>query len=723
MRQASAITTSAAHRHRLENISLTKSLESTRARLEVLRESGHKDKALLREWDHVFAALSTNLQSARAEATTAVDESHDLACKTERLERELEEVLQERDSEHQRADTAATKLKQAIREPAKRMGRPAGFAGAAQLLVRWGTMTKPARNQAFWRHCKDIDGAMTTANADDWNMSALARVLQWRGLIPELMSTAPFCKEQMKLATGLAEIAKAEFNADLACYAINEAELSLSQYRKLRLALGKCYRNNGWEKKLWYQCPCTGKKIWMPEPLVPVHVWKHAQAERLKPHGLQMSNDGKISQRSYTNTLRSMIQRDQVHLKSEFTRERPAQPVWGIDHASISGARDFTHGGISLGPMYKQGSNCQSELKMGTCVIGQMNDNTAGCRAMLGPQAAFKTEAGLEMPATIGIGAEIAQLCHDGELDGMPVRPKFSLDFATIRGMRAGRGKCAAVCACSGQACLQSYPGGGEIPDLPTGSTIADYEAAEAIAETQCSWGTTVMKYDSLRSAAHTPPTNWDFITQGPWKCSWCNKDIFNTWCEYAADKVRLADLKLRSADDRTIKKIYDAEMKAHSDSHGDQLLYEPPIIEGIDMDAFIIDPLHALLLNLPKTGWKYSFGDTMDADQRERAAAYLSSVGLHLDIREKGKRDPQQKWFSGGQFDEFVLGTMVKKNRRALALYATSWRSSRSCSTCKPWRKLMLRLKQMHRRRLNQRPPHVSSDRGGLQAALVREQ
>ena len=45
------------------------------------------------------------------------------------------------------------------------------------------------------------------------------------------------------------------------------------------------------------------------------------------------------------------------------------------------------------------------------------------------------------------------------------------------------------------------------------------------------------------------------------------------------------------------------------------------------------------------------------DAD-RELVADYLLSIGLHLDIKAKGKRDPQQKWFSASQVDAFVLGT-----------------------------------------------------------------
>ena len=58
----------------------------------------------------------------------------------------------------------------------------------------------------------------------------------------------------------------------------------------------------------------------------------------------------------------------------------------------------------------------------------------------------------------------------------------------------------------------------------------------------------------------------------------------------------------------------------------------------------YIIDPMHALELNLLKTLWKYAFGDRMTDGDREMVAEYLSSINLHLDIRAKGKRDPGQK-------------------------------------------------------------------------------
>ena len=87
------------------------------------------------------------------------------------------------------------------------------------------------------------------------------------------------------------------------------------------------------------------------------------------------------------------------------------------------------------------------------------------------------------------------------------------------------------------------------------------------------------------------------------------------------------------------------------------QTEHEPPIL-NLDMDDIIVDPLHCLFLNLPKTLWKYCFGDRMTNSQREAVAEYLSEIGCALDIRAKGDgRDAGRKWFTGAIFQRFVEG------------------------------------------------------------------
>jgi hypothetical protein len=75
-------------------------------------------------------------------------------------------------------------------------------------------------------------------------------------------------------------------------------------------------------------------------------------------------------------------------------------------------------------------------------------------------------------------------------------------------------------------------------------------------------------------------------------------------------------------------------------------------------MFDIVIDPLHDLMLNIPKVAWKYIFGDRMTNEQRELVAEYLSSIGCPLDIRAKGDgRDANRKWFTGEVFQRFVKG------------------------------------------------------------------
>ena len=81
--------------------------------------------------------------------------------------------------------------------------------------------------------------------------------------------------------------------------------------------------------------------------------------------------------------------------------------------------------------------------------------------------------------------------------------------------------------------------------------------------------------------------------------------------------------------------------------------------LTGLPMIDVIIDPLHCLMLNLPKVIWKYCFGDRMTNDQRELVAEYLTSIDLPLDVRNKNDgRDANKKWFSGADFQKFVEGT-----------------------------------------------------------------
>ena len=579
---------------------------------------------------------------------------------------------------------------------APKRGRPAGHRGADQLAENWDNYTSNGRKLAFWRHCEDMKSALQQAGIDNWLPSALAHVLDnlptsdGASWVDVLFESRPFAKRKCELIKDLQNILHGEWNLDLAEHALIEIGLSHSMYQGLRNAFSKSIykpinttcddaRAGMYSKRPWYTCEATGTIFHLPEPLPPRYKLEAHMKEALEPLGLKLSVDGKISERSFLDTLRATFRRDAEHLKV-FDVARPAHPCFGIDHATISGARDFTQGGITMGGCYKKGA-LLSEQKHVTLCIGLHHDDGKGLSAMLGPKEASES-AGEQRGAVVGIAEEFRQLSDGGVLDmgggeAIPCEPVVCLDFAAFRGITRKRGKCSAVCACRGLASLQSYPGANGIPDLPEGDSIADFRAAQAIAQSQCGYGQTIMELPSLLAATHRLPKGWDFERDGPWSCSWCQKVIYTAPGQQLAMEVRLAALRARvaagksdSADCKAAKKELDALLKEHAEEHGDALLLEKLIMTNQSgTKPFIIDPMHALELNLMKTLWKYSFGDRMTDDDRELVAEYLSSIGLHLDIRAKGKRDPQSKWFSAAQADEFVLGSSHFKHSKSPGL------------------------------------------------------
>ena len=79
---------------------------------------------------------------------------------------------------------------------------------------------------------------------------------------------------------------------------------------------------------------------------------------------------------------------------------------------------------------------------------------------------------------------------------------------------------------------------------------------------------------------------------------------------------------------------------------------------------------LHGIDINLPEKVMKFSFHDPVlldsDPDLRPQIAAFYAHIGCSLDLREKGERDANRKWFHGSVWHyDFVLG----QNKLSLGL------------------------------------------------------
>eukprot|EP00965_Chrysotila_dentata_P207394 6184072-Pleurochrysis_carterae.AAC.1 len=211
----------------------------------------------------------------------------------------------------------------------------------------------------------------------------------------------------------------------------------------------------------------------MPQPLVSRYVWFPAWKKYVEELELSLSADGKVCERSLLTSARTLIACDRAMLTD------PARGDWlmtfGIDGTAISSKRSFTHASLSIAFMYAQRKAVLSEMKVLTLAVGQYKDDARGLPRLLHEK---HSAAGKRGNAVACLAAEIEALYTNPShtlLDGSVVRVgiRCCLDLAAVRGMRACRGKAAALCNCRGKAGLQTVPAGVEgIPFIPEGNDL-----------------------------------------------------------------------------------------------------------------------------------------------------------------------------------------------------------------------------------------------------------
>ena len=547
----------------------------------------------------------------------------------------------------------------------KPKGRPKGHAGLDLLEEKWCVYSKDARRKALLRHTNDICAALNSAGCIDWLPSAFVLALKRVGMYDIMMQTKAVAETRLELVRGLRSVLGAEWGAQLAVFCRSELMLSFRDYDKLRLAFCKQYHEvDGWVKRIWYRCPVTGETVPMPEPLVSASAWLPEWKKLVAEHGLAVSADGKVAERSFARSVASMIERERDALVDPSWRKWYC--VFGVDGTSISGKRSFSHAMVTISPMYKQSRAVISEMKGTTLCIGQHKDDNKGLHEMLHRKEHAEGKEGEHVSA---LAEEIESMvkCKEVELSDdrcMPCDVKGCFDLAAVRGLTSTRGKASPLCNCQGKEGRQRLPGDTVIPAIPAGDSVAVWKEVERILSTACSYAGKIMTAASLHEATHVPPRNWDFTRDGPFKCRHCSKAqgvrevvVWRSWDEVKEAKKKLNELERRAIDgDEAAQKDFDGQRAGHAETHLMRNLLAGVVLD-VDSDFFVIDPLHCLQLNVAKTAFKYSFMHQMDDTSRDKVTTYMADIGCYLDLRVKGQRNPEQKWMTGATVDDYVLG------------------------------------------------------------------
>ena len=182
---------------------------------------------------------------------------------------------------------------------------------------------------------------------------------------------------------------------------------------------------------------------------------------------------------------------------------------------------------------------------------------------------------------------------------------------------------------------MHRYPGNGTIPDIPAGDSLDEWRTAQAVLAAACVHGGDFTSPASNLAAAHLLPAGWDFARDGAWVCRHCKAwpqvkkksptsvvknqlplttpppsqptqaKVWSAPGQFEAAVGAHQALQYAAATGDAAARVELAAVeKSHGDTHFDVLLYEPIVIH-LNADRFIIDPMHALELNIVKTIWK----------------------------------------------------------------------------------------------------------------------
>ena len=374
---------------------------------------------------------------------------------------------------------------------AKPRGRPRGHRGREDLEERWDELSTRARSTALLRHTSDIVTALQTAGIDDWLPSALVMALKHLQVFGEILSTRDIAEIKYQLVTDLSEVLAAEWGVKLAIFVRTELNLSHSDWLKMRLAFCKTHDStkDTWTKRVWYHCDILQKTVSMPEPLVSSYAYLPHWKKLVASHGLALSADGTVAERGFASTVSQMIARERDLLVCP--RRRKWNVCFGIDGTSVSGKRSFSHGFVTLAPMYKQSRAVLTEMKGRTLCIGQHHDHNEGLITMLHRKSAVP---GREGTGVSSIAEEIEEIVRSKkiEVNGECINCdcKGGFDLAAVRGMLATRGKASPICSCSGKEGRQKLPGDDIHVAIPEyGDTLEVWRQAEKILKKGCDYG------------------------------------------------------------------------------------------------------------------------------------------------------------------------------------------------------------------------------------------
>ena len=506
----------------------------------------------------------------------------------------------------------------------------------------------PLHTALQWRtdaHQRISEAIGVVDSPSEMPLSTIMQSLKEGGYLPRLWESQEMWEFRIQWAGELSEMLRMVWDAKLTLRLKDKLSVSQDKLDELRYALSHYRVGKQLRPRPWVICPHTGMRVNFPQPIVARTRWCPLVKTFIEQHGLVRDAAGLIAQRSYKVTVTEQVLRD-IRRGWIPPDSKLLRPTLGAD-GTVVGKVGFMHVSSDVSANYLLGISQQNEQNLCTIAAAQTDDHWGGLNKVL--CKGFYTSDARLMPDDC-IAAEFNTIIASGKLEvngvQIPAAPTGCFDLAAARGIRGGHGRCACHCACL--TCVERH----SVPQCLACDETADVSWTAVQQELESHQ---LLEHGTMMNDSHTPPDDWDWSKL--WECtrSGCavKFDNFDAYLK-ARNSFFLATKDISPAAKKATAARAAHHLKLHPSNQGE---FNPPLTK-LQMRSIILDPLHALLLNLPKTIWKYAFGDRMTNMQRELVAEYLLSIGCPLDVRAKTDgRDANRKWFLGEAFQRFGEG------------------------------------------------------------------
>ncbi|KAL1520725.1 hypothetical protein AB1Y20_022293 [Prymnesium parvum] len=297
-------------------------------------------------------------------------------------------------------------------------------------------------------------------------------------------------------------------------------------------------------------------------------------------------------------------------MRTDFTSQRPARPIWFVDGTGGSLGRGVCHAEIGSADFTR---DCyQSRATLGPLALYSGNDHAAPLRENLQTAAAGFNKLILAGEIKLRDGGRI------------PAEPILVADLQGVKCMAGQTESCHAVhCKCAK---------GDKQHKLPDGQFRTFEEVDAWISSNGCEF----REFDWMCASAHFSPGVARGGRYTAFACPHCDYSP-STEARWRADYKEFVALTDEEQAERRRAHVANA-------AHAHQELYMPPLLY-LDMTHAGVDNLHLVYLNLFKHLFKYTVHEPLPDSKKKLVREYLKSQGYYSYAADADEDDPVKRW------------------------------------------------------------------------------